>query len=142
MSKLTKHATGKALIALLATAPGLALAAGDGCSLQTLKGSYIFSASGFTIVSGVALPKTIVELIDFSGDGTLFSPGGTRSINGDVVPTAPGPGVYTLDADCRGTLTFTPGPHFDIYVTSSKEVTMMQTDQNNVFQGTVKVFRR
>src|SRR5215208_7441594 len=71
------------------------------CDSTTLKGSYIFSASGFNIVGGVAQPKTIVELIDFHGDGALTVTGGTVSINGGVAPIAPGgSGNYIVDADC------------------------------------------
>jgi hypothetical protein len=63
-----------AVVAVLG-APGVAFAEGgaDRCSEKTLRGRYVFSASGQTInpASGVALPKAIVEAIDFNGDGTL-----------------------------------------------------------------------
>ena len=42
---------------------------GKACTVQTLRGSYLFAASGFNIVAGVAQPKAIVEGIDFNGDG-------------------------------------------------------------------------
>jgi hypothetical protein len=51
------------------------------CDLHTLRGSYVFAASGYNIVAGVPQPKAIVELIDFNGDGTLTVPGGAVSIN-------------------------------------------------------------
>jgi hypothetical protein len=57
----------------------------DGCSMRTLKGTYVFSASGFNIVAGVAQPKAIVEVIRFNGDGTLSVPAATLSANGAII---------------------------------------------------------
>ncbi|MGI8957463.1 MAG: hypothetical protein ACR2II_11200 [Chthoniobacterales bacterium] len=137
-----------ALLTLLAAAISFGLAssvraAGDGqvCGPQTLRGSYVFTAHGFNIVSGVAQPKAIVEGIDFNGDGTLSVPFGTLSVNGFIIQIAPGGvGTYTLDASCQGTLTFTSGPvNYNIFVLGGgKEISMIQTDANTVFEGTVK----
>src|SRR6266496_5892022 len=52
---------------------------GQTCGLETLHGSYVFTAHGFNIVNGVAQPKAIVEGIDFNGDGTLSVPFATVS---------------------------------------------------------------
>jgi hypothetical protein len=109
-----------------------------GCDLQTLRGSYVFTASGYNIVSGAAQPKAIVEAIDFNGDGTLGVPAATVSINGVINRTAAGAGTYTLEATCRGTVTFTPGPSFDIFVDrNGRQAWMIQTNTNSVFQGAV-----
>ena len=108
------------------------------CGLQALSGSYIFAASGYNIVGGVAQPKAIIEAIDFKGDGTLAVPAVTVSINGFVSQGVPGVGVYTLDAGCRGTVTFTGGPSFNIFTDpTGKQAWMIQTNQDTVFQGTV-----
>jgi hypothetical protein len=109
------------------------------CSLHTLRGSYVFAASGYNIAGGVAIPKAIVEPIDFHGDGTLSVPAATVSVNGMINRIAPGPGgEYTLDAACKGTLTFTGGPSFDIYLAPSGNTGwMIQINPNTVFQGTV-----
>jgi hypothetical protein len=123
---------------------GIALAAGpaESCSVGTLRGSYLFAAHGFNIVGGVAQPKAIVEGIDFNGDGTLVSPFATVSINGNIIhPPGGGVGSYTVDADCTGTLTFTAGPSFDIFVEPSggKQLWMIQTGPAAVpavFEGT------
>jgi len=99
----------------------------------------VFSATGYTIVAGVAQPKAIVELIRFNGDGTLTVPGATRSINGVIgqVP-AGGTGTYTLGADCIGTLAFTGGPTFDVFASpKGEDLWMIQTNPNSVFQGNV-----
>src|SRR6266853_5299467 len=81
------------------------------CGLATLQGSYLFATHGWNIINGVAQPKAIVEGIDFNGDGTLVSPFATVSLNGFIVRssgTTGVTGVYTVNADCTGTLAFTP----------------------------------
>ena len=102
-------------------------AGGEGCSNATLDGLYIFTASGFTNVSGVAQPKAIVELITFNGDGTITGGAATVSLNGTILhslPTPPGMGgTYTLGADCIGTLQFSgpPKPAFDLQRLSNSD---------------------
>ena len=88
-----------------------------GCGDSTLRGLYVFNASGFNIVAGVALPKAIVELIRFNGDGTLTIPAATRSVNGVIARSpANGVGTYILAPDCTGSITFgPPGPTFDVF---------------------------
>jgi hypothetical protein len=118
---------------------------GQTCGLQTLHGSYVFTAHGFNIVNGVAQPKAVVEGIDFNGDGTLSVPFATVSINGVIIQVPPGGvGTYTLDASCEGTLTFTSGPvNYNLSVRpNGREIWMIQTDSNTVFEGTVKKVSR
>jgi len=107
------------------------------CGVQTLHGLYIFATHGFNIVGGVAQPKAIVEGIDFNGDGTLSVPFATVSINGNIIQPPPGGGVYTVDPDCTGTLTFSSGIGFDIFVQpNGRQLWMIQTNPNTVFEGT------
>jgi hypothetical protein len=123
--------------------PGVAQARGDvdgkACSDATLRGLYVFTASGFNIVGGAAQPKAIVELIRFNGDGTLTVPEATVSINGVVTRSPPnGPGIYTVEADCTGSLAFgPPGPAYDIFIGfKGSEIQMIQTGPGlPVFQG-------
>ena len=119
---------------------GTALADSNGqiLSVQTLRGPYLFATHGWNIVGGVAQPKAIVEGINFNGDGTLVSPFATLSVNGFIIHTSGSVGSYTVEASGQGTLTFTGGPSFDIFVEASgQQVWMIQTDANTVFQGTV-----
>lgn len=134
MKRLTRQSLVAAAMAVGVS--GVALADND-CSLKTLRGSYVFAANGYNIVSGVAQPKTIVEVIDFNGDGTLSVPAATRSVNGVVARTPPGgTGSYTVAAACTGTITFA-GPLFDIFVSPNGETLwMIQTNPDTVFQGT------
>ena len=116
---------------------GAAFAADDAsrCSVQTLRGRYVFSASGFMINAGVAQPKAIVEVIDFNGDGTLAVPAATRSVNGTITRSQPSVGTYTVTEDCAGTITF-DGPAFDIFLSPrGNRLWLIQTNPNSVFQG-------
>jgi hypothetical protein len=109
------------------------------CGVHTLRGSYLFATHGWNIVGGVAVPKAIVEGIDFNGDGTLVSPFATVSINGTIIRSSGSVGSYTVEPNCTGTLTFTPGPSFDIFVQpgNGKQVWMIQTGPAPaVFEGT------
>jgi hypothetical protein len=110
------------------------------CGAYTLHGLYIFATHGFNIVNGVAQPKAIVEGIDFNGDGTLSSPFATVSVNGTILHFSGGTGSYAVDADCTGTLTFSTGPSFDIFVQpQGKQLWMIQTGAATppaVFEGT------
>lgn len=121
---------GLAFTPVPAFANTFALADSDGqsCSAQTLRGSYLFATHGFNIAGGVAVPKAIVEGIDFNGDGTLSSPFATVSINGTIFRSSGSVGSYTVNTDCTGTLTFTGGPSFDIFVQpQGKDLWLIQT---------------
>ena len=114
------------------------------CDAHMLRGSYLFATHGWNIVGGVAVPKAIVEGIDFNGDGTLSNPFATVSINGTIIRSSGSVGFYTVEADCTGTLTFTGGPSFDIFVQpgDGKQFWMIQTGPGPavappaVFEGT------
>jgi hypothetical protein len=111
------------------------------CGVATLRGEYIFATHGWNIVSGGAVPKAIVEGINFNGNGTLVSPFATVSINGNIIHSSGSPGIYTVNADCTRTLSFTGGPSFDIFVApSGQQLYMIQTGPAvapAVFEGTV-----
>jgi hypothetical protein len=137
-----KRLVGQVASAVVALSIGAMASASDWsqeCRVEKLTGLYVFSATGYTIVSGVVQPKAIVELIRFNGNGTLSVPGATRSVNGVIAQSPPGgTGTYTLAEDCRGSLVFTGGPAFDIFADpNGNDVWMIQTNPNNVFQGNV-----
>jgi hypothetical protein len=144
----TKPRVAVAAIAVIAIAagahrPGQAQAGSRMCGPQSLYGAYTFSASGYNIVGGVPQPKAIIEVIEFNGDGTLTVPAATVSLNGLILHPAAGTGDYTLESDCRGTITFhgaPPGqqpPTFDIFLApNGQSAWMIQTNANTVMQGT------
>jgi len=115
---------------------------GDTCTTGTLRGTYIFTATGDNIVAGVPQPKTIIEVLEFDGQGIVSAPRVTRSLNG-VVARVTGEGDYTVDATCSGTITFDPpaagipAVTFDTFFTPRADTLwMIQTNQGSVFQGT------
>jgi len=125
--------------------PSMALAGdrhdGHECSVKTLRGEYLFHASGYNISpTGVALPKAIIEKLVFDGEGNVSTPAVSVSINGTIVqPPQGAPGVYTVDADCTGTLTFADaaGVKFDLHIKpNGNRINMLQTNPNTVMQGT------
>jgi len=105
--------------------PGWAVADSPGrCGLETLKGTYVFTASGFQRPPGSIpgtpwLPKAIIEILQFNGDGTVSSPEVIVAnppfpvFDGGVI-SAPAPGAngayslgaYSLGADCSGGVQF------------------------------------
>ena len=109
------------------------------CTLHKLSGLYVFSTTGYSIVSGAAQPIAIVEMIRFNGDGTLTVPAVTVSINGLVLSPEGATGTYTVESNCTGKLQFVPGPiNFDIFpAPSGDELWMIRTDANTVFAGNV-----
>jgi len=110
-------------------------AARGACRERTLRGSYVFSASGFNIVGGVQQPKAIVEVIVFNGDGSLDVPAATVSLNGVIIRSPHGVGTYTVEDDCSGTVTFS-GPTYDMFLSKDGDgISMIQTNPNTVFQG-------
>lgn len=118
-------------------ASGVASAEGEGraCTVGILRGSYVFSASGFNIVGGVQQPKAIVEVIAFNGDGTLDVPAATVSLNGLIIRSVHSVGTYTVEDNCSGTITFN-GPTYDIFLSKDgDDISMIQTNPNTVFQG-------
>jgi hypothetical protein len=110
---------------------------GRSCNEATLRGLYVFSTAGFNIVAGIAQPKAINEQIRFNGDGTLTAPVATAVVNGTVNRSTDVPGSYAVDANCAGSLSFTPGPSFDLIVDPrGTAVYMIQTAPGSpVMQG-------
>jgi hypothetical protein len=139
-------------VGLLTVAPGYAGGKDHvtACTLATLTGTYVFIATGYTIVtsgfptgkgpSTVPQPKAIVEGIDFDGEGTLTVPAVSLSLNGVILPNTVGSnGEYTVNDNCTGTITFDSGPTFDIVIApNGKECYMIQTNANNVLAGVAR----
>lgn len=145
-----------AIIPLILLLPGLADARPKQhrCTEDTLRGQYVFTASGFTRGAPDPLlwvPKAILEVLEFNGDGTLSTPVVTvanpANNTGAILHFSPGaPAVYSLNEDCSGTVEFSDALHvkFNIYVDppQGETIWMIQTNPaNNVFQGTARRVR-
>jgi hypothetical protein len=133
--------------------PGIAKAdTTNRCGDDILKGTYVFSASGFTRAPGSPpgtpwVPKAIVEVIQFDGDGKVITPAVTVANpfgdSGAILSPAQGgaPGDYSIADDCGGTLHFSDANNvtFNIRVEPPRgeKIWLIQTfPANNVFQGT------
>jgi hypothetical protein len=142
-----------AMAAILVLAPSFALAhdGGKACSNATLRGKYVVTASGFTRPPASTpgtpwVPKAIVEVLVFNGDGTLTTPyvavaNPFGDTGGLVNPPAGGaPGTYTINEDCTGTIQFLDAASvtFKIVVDPPRgdRFWFIQSNPaNNVFQG-------
>jgi hypothetical protein len=144
-----------AIVPLILCLPGLAAAdITNRCKDVILKGQYVFTASGFTRApaSGPGtpwVPKAIIEVLQFNGDGTLSTPALTVANPfgdfGNVLspPSGGAPGSYAINEDCSGTVQFFDASNvmFKIYVQppQGETIWMIQTNPaNNVFQGSAK----
>jgi hypothetical protein len=120
------------------------------CKLSDLNGLYTFAATGWGIAPGTTPvpdplpPKAIIEWIRFNGDGTLDALGATRSLNGQIAQIPGGStGTYTVtdltppDGGCAGGIIFSGSQTYDLFFAPNGEaISMIQTNMNNVFQGT------
>jgi hypothetical protein len=128
-------------VGLLTVEPGYAgeKAHAPMCTLETLKGQYLFATTGSNIVESVPQPIGIVEVIDVNGDGTLNVPAVTLSVNGTILRFADVSGSYTVNEDCTGTITFVTEVHLDIFIApNGKEFHLIQTDPNTVLAAVAR----
>jgi hypothetical protein len=104
-------------MALGTSAPARAAADARVCSADRLRSSYLFTLDGYQNFGGIPVPKSIMQGIQFNGDGTFAVPFGTLNIGGFIViDISGGVGTYTVASDCTGTLLVTDGPSFNMYI--------------------------
>ena len=120
--------------------PATARAAADRhCSVDMLRGLYLWTFDGYQNFGGNFVPKAVMQGLRFNGDGTTFNPFGTVNIGGTVIIDATGGvGTYTVNPDCTGTLSPAPGiaPTFNIYVgPGAKQVWTIQTSPDSLAPG-------
>jgi hypothetical protein len=94
-----------ALVILVALVP--AARAGERCTATTIKGNYGFTFSGFFQNQGTNLPISGVGVGTLDGEGNV-SATVTASFDG-ALSTFPWTGTYSVNHDCTGLLTATPG---------------------------------
>ena len=86
----------------------------------------------------MAQPKAIIETVVYDGRATDSTPAVSVAIKGNFIrPPQGNPGVYTVNANSKGTQTYADGPRFDLHVApSGKSMKMLQTNPHKVMQGT------
>ena len=87
-----------------------AVRAQSGCSNATLIGNYGFSFGGFQIEHGTqrSVPFYGAGLSKFDGRGNV-SATFTFGLNGNITTDEPYTATYTVNSDCTGSVTATPG---------------------------------
>lgn len=88
----------------------------NACSLATLRGEYLFTGRGDAAgyEHSPTLPMVFAGVRTFNGQGQL-SQVETISLGGKIRRLRE-EGVYTMDADCTGTMTIAGDRTFDIFV--------------------------
>ena len=119
-----------AAIALGTSTTARAAADAQVCSADRLRGLYMWTFDGYTNLGGNLLPKTVMQGLQFNGDGTTYNTFGTVNIGGTIIIDATGGvGIYTVAADCTGTLSITNGPSFNMYIgPGAKQLWITQTN--------------
>ena len=104
------------------------------CGVGMLRGTYVWTFDGYTRLGGNLLPKAVMQGLQFNGDGTTYNTFGTVNIGGTIIIDATGGvGIYTVAADCTGTLSITNGPSFNMYIGPGAK--QLWTTQTNVGPG-------
>jgi hypothetical protein len=90
------------------------------CTLETLKGRYLFSLHGTLLPPAFGVteptPSDAAGFHIFNGDGTgtdivTFRLGGVTVLENQAAPL-----TYTVNADCTGSFTVLNGPSFGIFI--------------------------
>jgi hypothetical protein len=127
MNRKGLWAGGLALILLVVGAAALLTTVGAGyakdenasrakCSEATLKGTYLFAQNGVEIKGNDQRPFAIAGYDVFDGNGEVKGHA-SANFNGKITRSKePLPGTYTVKANCTGTLTFTNGTRYDIFI--------------------------
>src|SRR5829696_1334753 len=106
------------LLGVLAVGRGFAedeKAAGAKCSEATLHGTYLFAQNGVEIKGNDQRPFAIAGYDVFDGNGEVKGHA-SANFNGKITRNEPLPGTYTVKANCIGTITFTNGTRYDMFI--------------------------
>jgi len=109
----------------------------EGCSAETLNGTYALTFSGFSTRAPVPAainnftPVAGAGLVTFDGNGNL-SASETVSVGGLISPVNV-PGTYTVNFDCTGSFITTPNAHLNlVIIRNGKEILAVNTVPGNV----------
>ena len=107
------------VVGVLAVGTGFAKnekAAGAKCSNATLEGTYLFAQNGVELKGNDQRPFAIAGYDVYDGNGKVKGHA-SANFNGKITRSKePLPGTYTVKANCTGTLTFTDGTRYDIFI--------------------------
>jgi hypothetical protein len=105
------------------------------CNLEMLKGRYVFTGRGFIEAVQPGIPRVHYGFFEFDGAGKLT--GRQSSSRGGKIGRENLKGVYTVNADCSGTITLGgivgSETHWDFYLTEDqKRGHMIRMDEGNM----------
>ena len=110
-------------------------ASGAKCSKATLKGTYLFTQNGVQIKGDDQLPFANAGYDVFDGNGELKGVA-SANFNGKITRNEPLPGTYSVKANCTGTLTFTNGTRYDMFIAPDGSMfTFVRTNPEIVSAG-------
>jgi hypothetical protein len=126
------------LVGVLAVGRGLANdenASRAKCSDATLHGTYLFAQNGVEIKGNDQVPFAIAGYDVFDGQGEVKGLA-SANFNGKITRKEPLPGRYTVKANCTGTLTFTNGTRYDMFIApDGSEFAFVRTNPEIVSAG-------
>ncbi len=85
------------------------------CSAATLQGTYLYAYTGSVVSGADRGPFAYAGQDVYDGRGHMSSLS-TSSTNGKILRRARSTGTYKVFADCTGTLTYTDGSTYDLFV--------------------------
>jgi hypothetical protein len=105
------------------------------CSAATLQGTYLYSYTGSVVSEKDRGPFAYAGHEVYDGRGHV-SGVSTSSTNGKIVRRARSTGTYKVFADCSGTLTYTDGSTYDLFVAPDGSSNMfVQTNPGSLAAG-------
>jgi hypothetical protein len=109
------------------------------CSLQTLKGAYVYHCAGVQLVNGQPVHFAFAGKDHYNGDGTM-SGVYSLSFNGALSQKVSYTGTYTVNPDCTGAFTTVDENgvvvHADLFFgRDGEEVSFVLTDPGVVDAG-------
>jgi hypothetical protein len=126
------------LVGVLAVGRGYAndeKAAGAKCSEATLHGTYLFAQNGVEIKGNDQRPFAIAGYDVFDGNGEVKGVS-SGNFNGKITRNEPLPGTYSVKANCTGTITFTNGTRYDMFIAPNGSMfTFVRTNPEFVSSG-------
>ena len=135
----------RSAVAVLLSSLGVIFSApahSQGCSLDTLKGRFVFTGRGFIEAVQPGIQRMHYGVFDFDGTGKLV--GRQSSSRGGKIGREQLKGSYTLEDDCAGTITLGgivgSETHWDFYLTEDRKTGhMIRMDEGNM---AVRTFER
>ena len=107
------------------------------CSVETLKGRYVFTGRGFIEALEPGVQRMHYGVFIFDGSGKFT--GKQSSSRGGKIGREKLEGTYTLESDCSGTMSFRfylnprSETHWDVYVASDgKRGHIIRMDEGNM----------